>query len=201
MKSHALAIIAALLVIAPSGLAQESIPESPEEITRLAADYVAAGDWAGFSSLMAPGSLDRFRESMLPVMEGVKDIMARAIENGEEVSPELQDAIATIAEAPADSFFAVSFSIIFSILPEMSEAMTSLQSEVIGSVYENDSLVHVVTRSSTTVQGITMDDAMDVVSLRKTEQGWRMLLSAEIRGMAQVMRRALGGQPAPTEEP
>lgn len=201
MKSHALAIMAALLVIAPSGLAQEPIPESPEEITRLAADYVAASDWAGFSRLMAPGSLDQFRESMLPVMEGMKEIMARAIENGEEVNPEVPEVMATITEIPADSFFAVSFAIIFSILPEMSEAMTSLQSEVIGSVYENDSLVHVVTRSSTTVQGITMDNAMDVVSLRKTEQGWRLLLSAEIRGMAQVMRRALGGPPAPTDEP
>ena len=59
-------------------------------------------------------------------------------------------------------------------------------------VAEGADVRHVVTRSKVAAQGIEMTK-MDVVSLRRTPQGWRVQLKGDMTGMAELMKRRLQG--------
>lgn len=62
--------------------------------------------------------------------------------------------------------------------------------EILGEVAEGQDLLHVVTRNKVSVGEIEVE-AMEVISLRKAGDSWRLLLSGKMKGMASQLRAAL----------
>lgn len=67
--------------------------------------------------------------------------------------------------------------------------------EILGEVKEGDDITHLVTRTTVSVGAIDME-AMEVVSLKKSGDEWRILMSGKIKGLPQQLRAAYaaGGQ-------
>lgn len=70
--------------------------------------------------------------------------------------------------------------------PTMADALTSMQFEILGSVAEGDSLVHVVGRSRTQMFGAAIDN-VEVTSVRWLGDRWAVKLDEQMRGMTQAM--------------
>lgn len=152
------------------------------------ADFMHPDELARFKSMMAP---------MLTMAEGIQaDLMARAMfgptATGESVAK----------LSPADFMRTLLGSTIMG-RPGMTVKVG--ETHVLGSVKEGDT-VHVVTRSSATVDEISLTST-EVVSVRSYGDGWGMLLNGDLEGMGQMMRsmaaKAKPPAPAPanTETP
>jgi hypothetical protein len=64
------------------------------------------------------------------------------------------------------------------------------KTEILGSVPEGDSLRHVVTRNHIVMGDVTME-SMEVISFKRTENGWCILMQEKMKGMAQQIKRTL----------
>ena len=62
--------------------------------------------------------------------------------------------------------------------------------EVLGSVSEGSSVRHVVTRIKVGIGDMSMEN-MEIISFRKKDGHWGILLQGKIKGMARQIRRAL----------
>ncbi len=77
--------------------------------------------------------------------------------------------------------------------------------KVLGTVMEGEDLAHVVTRVQVGIGGEGVS-SLDVVSLRRTEEGWALLLKGEMQQMVQAIRaqvdlaHAAEALPAPSKE-
>ena len=58
---------------------------------------------------------------------------------------------------------------------------------------EGKDTAHVVYRLKVSTAGVKLAK-MDVISMRKTERGWRMLLNADLEGIATVLKKKFGGE-------
>jgi hypothetical protein len=90
-------------------------------------------------------------------------------------------------------FFIAFMSGVLSLKPEMKEVLANAKAEMLGHVMEGGDTAHVVIRMSVSLSGATITK-MDVISLKKTDSGWRMMLSGEIDGLAQVLKQKFGGK-------
>ncbi len=64
--------------------------------------------------------------------------------------------------------------------------------EILGEVKEGDDISHLVTRSRVSVGKIEME-AMEVISLKKSREGWRVLMSGKIKGLPDQLKRTFAG--------
>ena len=90
------------------------------------------------------------------------------------------------------------FSGLFSFIMKQAEAAGGLNFdgiEILGEVKEGDDITHLVTRTTVSLGAIDME-AMEVVSLKKSGEEWRILMSGKIKGLPQQLRAAYaaGGQ-------
>lgn len=63
--------------------------------------------------------------------------------------------------------------------------------QIIGVLPESPDLAHVVSRNSVTVQGVTVEK-MEVLSMKKQGDGWKLLMSGEFKGYASKLKSSLG---------
>ncbi len=160
---------------------------SPEAVVRMYIAGLGSGDYEGVVGLMDPAALDRLRDMMLPLF---LEVPTKEDDPG---GLGLLAGVATPEEArklTGPGFFKAFFAGISNLNPAFAEAMRSTSGEIIGSVREGDDTVHVVCRSHTTVEAMTITKML-VVSLRSVGGEWRVLLSGEIEGMADNIKRAL----------
>ncbi|RNC65244.1 MAG: hypothetical protein ED859_17770 [Desulfuromonadales bacterium] len=76
-------------------------------------------------------------------------------------------------------------------VPGFGEAVRNLEMTVVGQVPEGKELMHVVYRSDTAVDKLTVTST-EVLTLRRTPQGWRALLTANIEGLAEQLLSSVG---------
>lgn len=178
--------LAALLFVAPAR-AWETVPEPPAPSPEMVVQsYMAAmkeGRYKDMAGVMHPEALEKFAGMMRPLLEaGLQDEgeggeMFRAFKG---LTPEALKKL-----TPADLFSGL-LDGLGQVVPDMREAMRSATVKPIGSVPEGD-LVHVVCRSSFSMQEISMS-SVQVISLKKSEEAWRVLLTAEMEGLAQAFQ-------------
>jgi hypothetical protein len=195
-RNNRVLIPAFFLLLALSGtLVEASEPPatpSPESVVK---DYVAAmkgGQYSRAAELMHPEALEKFRSMMLPLVE--------ASAGTDEANSLLaffrgvKDVEALKKLSPAE-LFAAFFAGIAEASPAMKEALSTASTTTIGSVPEGD-VVHVVSRTSVTAEGIVINK-MEVVSLKRAGESWRVLLSGEIEGIAQALKKAFSRKHEP----
>ncbi len=78
-------------------------------------------------------------------------------------------------------------------LEEMEEATGTEPGEVqvVGELPEGEDVVHVVTRNKSGVGGLKIE-TMEVLSFKKTADGWKALLPGEMGGLAAQLKEGLG---------
>ncbi|MDX2030529.1 MAG: hypothetical protein SF339_07660 [Blastocatellia bacterium] len=205
----------ALTLLLTLGLAaagrSQSQTETPESVAQA---YVAAtqqGDWPKATSYMHPDALAGFKKAFAPVFDA-KDPKAAAgigaifgINSREEFDALtggqlLEKLMGTLGGA----------------MPGLNQLMKQSSFTILGRVPEGEDLVHLVCRAQVPMGGMQLKEApdltknvtfskMEVVSLRRYESTWRVILSGEIEGMAQMFANMAGmfpqGPPPPPPPP
>ncbi|MCC7250210.1 MAG: hypothetical protein IT473_16440 [Lysobacter sp.] len=180
----ALALTAALCIAnaAPLWAAELTPDASPEAVLQESFRRMKASEWVSAADAFDPAALKQFREMLAPIIESDDSAGVVAMFFGDDVTP------ASLKSMSDQAYFAGMMSSI------MQTAGGSLDSqEVLGGVAEGPDRMHMVVRNKAAAMGMTITQ-MEVVTLNKTPQGWRLALSGKMEGMAQALKQ-LGGKP------
>jgi hypothetical protein len=183
--------IAALLCLGVSAGAQDN---TPEEVTEAALTALSQNDYVAFSHLLDPESAAKFQSIMAPLLTKIQEVLSEQPPPADaELPPDFMANLARADSLPPDSFMLVTFQFFGIAIPEFDDMMASLKGDIVCKCFETDSLCHVVTRGSSEAGGIKVENAMDLVSLRLTDSGWKMILSSDIMGLAEAIKMGMGG--------
>jgi hypothetical protein len=162
--------------------------DTPEAVIRESYRRMQAGDWTSAAETFDPAALKQFREMLAPIMsaagDGSEGLGLLAMFFGPEVTPE------ALKDMNDQDFFS---GIVGNLI--RSSGGTLEGQEVLGGVAEGADRMHMVVRNRAAAMGITLTQ-MEVVTLNKTPDGWRLALSGKMEGMAQALKQ-LGGAPKP----
>jgi len=170
-----LVLCCVLVLGASSAQAQADLttpgPEGAEAAVRAYTSAFATADWEAAGRVIDPAELD--------VMS---DLVAFIVEM------DTTDATADLLSDDPDNvrIFARFMDTMIGMEPMMADAFASMQFEILGSVAEGDSLVHVVGRSTTEMFGAEIDN-VEVTSVRWIGDRWAVKLDEQMRGMTQAM--------------
>lgn len=188
MVLRSLALLGLVLLIGCSGTTteQSSSYTEQEQLVTTSYSYIQQLDWANYATLMHPNSLAEFRMMLMPGIE--KLVMASssdsiAIFNKSYSSEHIQN-------MPVDSFFVEMMSMMETLSPQFAAAYGSLSANVLGSIPEGDSLLHVVVRASMNTPVGTRDE-LEVQSLSKDGDSWKLSSTIKISGIAEYIRMGL----------
>jgi hypothetical protein len=184
MIAH-LMLAGTLLLPSPTPLTtQDSTPESTATAYMQAVQH---GRWADMASLMHPEALTQLRTLMEPLFSSK--------------APEADDfrqqflGVRTVREAAALSDTTVFANFVRAINdrnPTAAEALRAATIDVIGHVGEGPDVAYVVYRATLDVEGMTISN-VNVLTVKRWGDGWRVLLSGDYSALATALRQALGG--------
>lgn len=160
--------------------------ETPEEFTQRYLEAVRAGEFQAMAGLMHVDALREIRDLLDPLFSSPM---------GDEVARELLG-LRSASETVAMSDTAVFVGFIRFVLwqnPELTEALRTAEMQILGHVSQGADTAHVVYRLELDVEGIRMS-RMDVVSLRRTEDSWRALLTGDVSAVAAALRQMVEAQ-------
>jgi hypothetical protein len=174
MNSRWLALILAALCWVPRVASAE--PQSPEAVAGAAAEFAKQGDWPAYARSMHPDALAGAKRLFRPLV--ARDASGRVGKTFFGVSSVKQ------YDAMSDSttFQALMENLTMN-LPAFGEAMRTADFKIIGTVPEGDDLVHVVYKADARVDDLAISRT-SVMSLRKYQGEWRLLLAGNIEGLA-----------------
>lgn len=184
--------LAALAVLAASAPQAQSIAGA-EAAAQAYADAISAQDWAAAAALTDSTDLARLAELF--------DVIAAFGEEGADLFG--MDG----AESPQDAFVALMEFV--SGQPMMGEVFGSISMDLIGSVAESDTLVHVLGRTQTRMLGSEVS-GIEVTTARWDGTRWVVKLKEEMEGMITAMEAAFanpallegfGDGPVPPTDP
>ncbi|MGN6153416.1 MAG: hypothetical protein ACTHOH_15645 [Lysobacteraceae bacterium] len=175
----------------PLSAAQLTPDMTPQQVAAESFERMRAGDWPGAAATFDPAALRQFRG------------MLGATDDAGKLAPMLQmllgvDDAAALAKLDDTAFFA---GFLKTMMGRMQGMVSLGDQQILGAVPEGDRQVHLVTRNTAEAMGIRMT-RMEVVSLNRTPQGWRLALSGQMEGMAEMMRKMseAGPPPAPATD-
>ena len=163
------------------------------EAEKVVDEYIQAmthGNLQACASLMHPKALEGLQNLLLPILEMAEEADAQAtfltLFSGVESAEEL-------AALSKEDFF-VSFlkGSLFS-QPEIFEAMKTMQVTIIGTAPEGDQVVHVLYRLKMNMLGATIEE-LETISLERSDDTWRLLLSGDIKSTAEKIKSAFAAQ-------
>lgn len=208
MFFKAVASVALVVLFTLTGLAQET----PEAVAQAYVEASRNSDWPKAFGYLHPEALAKFKRAFEPLF---------ATEKGQQ-GAEIMFGIKTRAEFDQLSGGQLMEKLMGTIgksMPGFEQLLGKMELKVIGSVQETPDIVHLVCRAKVPMDGMQIKNApnitkdvnfskMEVVSLQRYETTWRVLLSAELEGMAQMLSNMFGAmgqekapESAPSEEP
>lgn len=184
MKCPILPVLA-LLVLPVASLTAQS---TPQEMARIYFDAFKQGDMTQVADNMHEEELAKFRASMLPIIERNLDaeqmVMTRDAAAIRQFAGE--DSIETLRDESPRDFFLRFMNWMTRMNPMMLKMMAGATMEPLGFVEEKD-MAHVVCRVNVDVMGATVSQ-MNVMSVRKQGDTWKLMLTGEIEGLAKAMQ-------------
>ena len=172
--ARALALTAAV-VFGPGANAQAgSAPGAAgaEAAARAYLDAVATADWVAAGRAIDPDELDAIG-TMLSFIAEI------------DTTGEASETLGLTGEADGVQAFAQFMDRIHGMAPELEAGYRSMRYEILGTVAEGDSLVHVVNRTYTTVYDVDVQ-SVAVISARWLGDRWGVRLDEKMRGMTQA---------------
>lgn len=197
LRARALASLLTLALAAawclPSSAAALTPDMTPEAVATEAYARMRAGDWASAAETFDPEALRGFRGMFQPLLDGKGgDGLAVAFFGGGRTAAE----VAKMSDA---EFFA---GFIRSVAGGMGGMVSLGEQQVLGAVPEGENRTHLVVRAHAEAMGLRITQ-MEVVTLNRTPQGWRLAMSGEMEGLAQMMQKMMdaGREGAPMPPP
>jgi hypothetical protein len=180
---------------------------SPDALARQQLDAVNRNDWAAYAASLHPKALGRMQEMMLSIVDMAETKDARVSEGmrgalfGGRTAAELK-------AMNAKEFFEVFMSSV-SRMPGLADALKNARGDILGQVKEGENIVHVVTRTSTSMPGVPTFTKMEVMSFERDGDQWRGLLSGDMelqlnqlmQQIAAVPMAGASATPKPTSTP
>ena len=159
--------------------------ETPENISKSYFDFVKNQQWDEIGGLYDPMALRDFREMMSFLFE-MPD------EESQQVLVQFFGPGTTKASLKAmpDALFFSSFLKTTMSMAAQFGKFDFKKIDVLGSVPEGTNLRHVVVRTITEMGEMSMEQ-ISVISFKKTNAGWKILMEAKFKGMAQQLKRTL----------
>jgi hypothetical protein len=168
---------------------------SPEETALKASQAMAAGRYDEFSKMMDPATLKSFHSA-------VAELLDQAVKSGknqmaDQILPVF--GIKTLDELKAlddTKFFAAFSGGAIERDPNLKATMSKATFAVLGHVDEPKDLAHVVCRVTMTVAIDGKDekvDSLNVMSLRKLADGWKLLPANDIDAFVAILKKAITG--------
>jgi hypothetical protein len=174
----AVAAVALAWVVAGAAQAQET----PERVVERYFQSFRDRDFAANAALMDPAALRELHATMASLVAAA----------GDDPGGEL---VATFGVASAAELRALPPAVLYERMlrstlgdREMAGVLTSAELRVLGHVPEGDDVVHVVYRMRMSHAGIELDQ-VQLAPLRRTADGWRVMLTGSLAGMMQGMGR------------
>ncbi len=168
--------------------------ETPEDMIKLYFEAFKAGDHELMAANMHPDELAKLKKELIPVIARGID----AVEGGvsrDQLAMKLfadTDPIDVIMNESPQEFFVRFMSWVNRMNPMMKNAMAGSTIDTLGFVPEDD-MAHVVYRVNINLMGARVRD-MNVMSVKKLGDAWKLMLSGEVEGMGKLLQRA---DPAP----
>ncbi|MFZ5638952.1 MAG: hypothetical protein ACOY82_20475 [Pseudomonadota bacterium] len=158
---------------------------TPEAVATEAYARMRAGDWAAAAEAFDPEALRGFRGMFQPLLDGKGgDGLAAAFFGTGRTTAE-------VAKMNDAEFFA---GFIRSVAGGMGGMVSLGEQRVLGGVPEGDNRTHLVVRAHAEAMGLRITQ-MEVVTLNRTPQGWRLAMSGEMEGFAQMMQKMMNAGP------
>ena len=159
--------------------------ETPEAVAKDALAALKENRVADFAKAMHPDALKRLKETLLSVVD-----VAEEKGKVDEALSLFKDArtVDELRQLDDAAFFTAFLEGMMRLQPKMREAFRGTTLDVIGHVPEGPDVAHVVYRATVDL-GETKTTKVAVVSLRRMDGGWGMLLTSDIEGMAAMLRR------------
>lgn len=166
-------------------LSSGALAATPEEISKAYFEMMKKRQWTEIAKLYDAAALKDF-----------KDMMSFIVESPDETSSEVLETFfgtgttKQAVKAMSDLDFFSSF--LRGIMDQAAKVgqLDFKKVEVLGSIPEGESLRHVVIRTHMAMGEMSME-SMEVVSFKKKDDKWGILLQGKIKGMAQQIRSAL----------
>lgn len=197
VSKNTILLFSLLLLLSLSGAFAQTAKPAPapapaapsaESVVQSYLETLKSGDFQKSAELMHPEALEKFRSLLIPLVEAAAD--AKAEESLLPLFKGVSDVAALKKLSPA-GFFAAFFNGIAEVNPMIKDALASGNMTVLGSVPEGD-VLHVVCRTSVKVEELSIAK-MEVMSLKRHEGNWRVLLSGEMEGLAQALSKSMAG--------
>jgi hypothetical protein len=178
------------MVIAAIGAActaGESSDDSATQVAMAAYDALAVLDVEKQASFVHPAAMDELKEIIWPAFEyaATNDQTGQAMQMIQSLGVQ-SDSTGLVAMEPQELYVAL-MNFLFQVSPGLTESMQSAVFEPVGQVAESDTLVHVLTRVTSSVQGLSIA-RMEVTTMRKSDTGWMLALQSDMEGLAKQIR-------------
>ncbi len=174
------------------GLASEPARDDAA-VTRVVAATLEAtrhADWKQYAKFMHPEALREVKDALGLALRTTGNDSAEA-QQVLRLFGDAKDVDALLAMSPED-FFVSFLSGTTATVPRLKKMLGSVDAQVVGVVYEKGNLAHVVVRAKVKYQDLELTK-MDVISLKRNGEDWRLLLSGDLRGFVEIARRSLKG--------
>jgi hypothetical protein len=183
----------AILLVGPAAAraaGKEESPRSPEAVAKAYFNALKANKPDEAARLMHPEALKAFRGMLLGA--------AKAADEEGQAKELLRlfsgvDSLDALKKLDPPEFFAAFLKAVGKLRPEIVGILTKSEAQVLGHVKEGKDLAHVVCRLKAKVDEAKMT-GVTVISLRRTEKGWGVLLSAQIEGLGAALKKRFPGK-------
>ncbi|MGV3723495.1 MAG: hypothetical protein ACO1SX_21580 [Actinomycetota bacterium] len=147
-----------------------------------APDYVGA---------MHPEALRQFRGVMLEIVDRAASEKKEA-----QVLPLFKDvkSAADLKKLDDAGFFVAYLQGVARQLPELKTLLAETRPVALGHVAEGPDVAHVVIRTDDRTGGESVLVRPSIVSMKRTSEGWRMLLTGDVSEMLNLLRRRFSGE-------
>ncbi len=171
----------------PPVQAAEAVIETPENVASRYMEATRRTDWKTCAALMHPDALIQLKQIFRPLVAtgqepklGVLFFNVRTVAEFERLSG--QEAFERLM-----AFFT-------KLSPEISSAIKTSQSNIIGHVLEGNDMAHVVYRMTMKTQGVSVTK-LAIMPLKKSGTAWKGMLTGDIEGLAAAFSDRKAPQP------
>ena len=163
------------------------------KVAEQANSALANMDWDTYSGLMHPDAADQFRNMVFPAIETMLPKPSDSVLQDTVVLFGQDISVKALRDKPAPEFFAAIMNLVFDNVPQLRQTFLTMQTQVVGEVAESSDLVHVVSRTTMTINQGDLEE-MNVLTMQRDDDAWKMSLSSKIKGLAQLIQQFLGAQ-------
>ena len=184
--------------------------ETPEEVAHTYIRALADSRLNLVADEMHPAALERFKAVLSGIAQAITSAPAERKPSPKLVSALFGDGgVESVKETPPREAFVRFMSNLTTFLPQIREMSAGTEHEIIGHVDEGGNITHVVFRA-TLKRGNTELTKMDVLSLKRDGEDWKVLLTDDMEGLILNLGQQLtaprpparpSGQPTPAPSP